>query len=47
MLPGRRLKDRRIQKTQSLLREALASLIREKSYDSISVKAILDRAAVR
>lgn len=39
-------KDRRIQKTQDLLHEALASLIREKAYDSISVKEILDRANV-
>jgi AcrR family transcriptional regulator len=46
MLPGERIKDRRIQKTQNLLREALASLIREKDYDSIVVKEILDRANV-
>jgi AcrR family transcriptional regulator len=45
-LPGKRIKDRRIQKTQGLLHEALASLIREKAYDSISVKEILDRANV-
>ena len=38
--------DRRIQKTRSLLHDALASLIREKAYDSISVKEILDRANV-
>jgi len=43
---GKRLTDRRIQKTQTLLREALVSLIREKSYDSIAVKEILDRANV-
>src|SRR4030095_15463617 len=41
-----RNKDRRIQKTQNLLHEALTSLIREKSYDSIVVKEILDRANV-
>jgi AcrR family transcriptional regulator len=41
-----RTKDRRIQKTQNLLHEALASLIREKPYDSIVVKEILDRANV-
>lgn len=41
-----RVTDRRIQKTQTLLREALVSLIREKSYDSIAVKEILDRANV-
>ena len=35
-----------MQKTQNLLREALASLMHEKSYDSIVVKEILDRANV-
>jgi AcrR family transcriptional regulator len=38
--------DRRIQKTLSLLREALVSLIAEKPYDTIVVKEILDRANV-
>jgi AcrR family transcriptional regulator len=38
--------DRRIQKTLSLLRGALVSLIAEKPYDSIVVKEILDRANV-
>jgi len=38
--------DRRIQKTQRALREALTSLIGEKSYDDIAVKEILDRANV-
>ncbi len=42
----KRTKDRRIQKTEALLREALAALIREKSYDDIVVKEILDRANV-
>src|SRR5262245_4915990 len=42
----KRTKDRRIQKTEALLREALTSLIREKAYDSIVVKEILDRANV-
>jgi AcrR family transcriptional regulator len=46
MLPGKRVTDRRIQKTQNLLREALVSLIHEKNYDSIVVKEILDRANV-
>lgn len=45
-LAQKRLMDRRVQKTQSLLREALVSLIREKSYDAIAVKEILDRANV-
>ncbi len=40
------VKDRRIQKTQNLLRQALVSLIAEKPYDSIVVKEILDRANV-
>ena len=39
-------KDRRIQKTEALLRDALTSLIGEKAYDSIVVKEILDRANV-
>ena len=39
-------RDRRVQKTQGLLHQALASLVLEKDYDSISVKEILDRANV-
>jgi len=46
MLQEKLLKDRRIQKTQRLLHEALALLIREKAYDCISVKEILNRANV-
>src|SRR5262249_62033811 len=46
MLPETRSKDRRVQRTQSLLREALGSLLHEKDYDSISVREILDRANV-
>lgn len=38
--------DRRVTRTQRLLREALHSLIREKEYDAIVVKEILDRADV-
>lgn len=38
--------DRRIKRTRSLLRDALASLIRDKPYDAIVVKEILDRANV-
>ena len=41
-----RTKDRRIQKTEALLRDALAALIREKPYDDIVVKEILARANV-
>src|SRR5262244_2336456 len=40
------IKDRRVQKTKSLLHEALGSLIREKPYDGIVVQEILDRANV-
>lgn len=43
---GKRSTDRRIQRTQKLLQEALVSLIREKDYDSIAIKEILDRADV-
>lgn len=46
MSSEKRVKDRRIAKTRSLLHEALARLIREKAYESISVKEILDRANV-
>src|SRR6266498_5042643 len=42
----KRTKDRRVQKTEALLREALAALIHEKSYDDIVVKEILTRANV-
>jgi AcrR family transcriptional regulator len=45
-LHGKQVKDRRIVRTESLLRQALVSLIREKNYDSIVVKEILDRANV-
>ena len=38
--------DRRVQKTKTLLHEALGSLIREKPYDDIVVQEILDRANV-
>ena len=41
-----RVQDRRIARTQKLLRDALHSLIRERDYDSIAVKEILDRANV-
>jgi AcrR family transcriptional regulator len=45
-LSGKRAKDRRVQKTQRLLHEALASLIHEKDYDAILVKEILNRANI-
>lgn len=40
------VRDRRIQKTRDLLHRTLAGSIREKPYDAISVKEILDRADV-
>lgn len=46
MLHGSGAEDRRIQKTLTLLRAALVSLIAEKPYDAIVVKEILDRANV-
>jgi len=39
-------RDRRVQKTERLLRDALGSLIHEKSYESIAVREILERANV-
>lgn len=42
----KRTRDRRIQKTEALLRDALAALTREKPYGDIVVKEILDRANV-
>jgi AcrR family transcriptional regulator len=45
-LAGKRLTDRRIQKTQNLLRQALVSFIHEKPYDTITVTEILQRANV-
>jgi AcrR family transcriptional regulator len=38
--------DRRIHRTRALLHEALGSLIREKTYNRISVREVLDRAKV-
>ncbi|MFG3691698.1 TetR/AcrR family transcriptional regulator [Micromonospora sp. NPDC047740] len=42
-MPGQ---DRRIRRSQRLLREALVALIPEKGYDRITVQDILDRADV-
>src|SRR5262245_57638617 len=42
----RRTTDRRVRKTDARLHDALMSLIHDKSYDSIAVKDILDRADV-
>jgi AcrR family transcriptional regulator len=38
--------DRRVRRTQDLLRRALLSLIQEKGYDRITVQDILDRADI-
>ena len=38
--------DRRIQRTQNLLEQALLSLIKEKAFDAISVQEIIDRANI-
>jgi AcrR family transcriptional regulator len=43
---ARQKTDRRVARTQKLLRDALHSLIHERDYDSIVVKEILDRANV-
>ena len=45
-MPAKHLKDRRVQKTQALLRKALVSLMHEKPYDAIAVTEILERADV-
>jgi AcrR family transcriptional regulator len=38
--------DRRVQKTRKLLQDALIELVTEKSYDSVSIREILERANV-
>ena len=45
-MAARQKTDRRVARTQKLLRDALHSLIHERDYDSIVVKEILDRANV-
>jgi AcrR family transcriptional regulator len=39
-------RDRRVERTQQLLREALLSLIREKGFEGLTVQEIIDRANV-
>jgi AcrR family transcriptional regulator len=39
-------RDRRVAKTDRLLRDALVSLVHEKNYDTIAVREILERANV-
>src|SRR5712691_33895 len=43
-LAGRHVKDARVRRTQRRLRDAIVSLIHEKSYPAIVVKEILERA---
>jgi hypothetical protein len=43
--PGKRT-DRRVERSQKLLRDALRSLVSEKDYDEIAVQEIIDRANV-
>jgi AcrR family transcriptional regulator len=38
--------DRRVQKTRKLLQDALIELVAEKSYESVSIREILERANV-
>jgi AcrR family transcriptional regulator len=45
-MQDKRTEDRRIRKTEASLRGALAGLVREKPYDQIAVKEILNRANV-
>lgn len=40
-MPDRRTKDRRVQRTEALLRGALAALIREKPYEDIASTFVL------
>ena len=44
LLAGRHVKDARVRRTQRRLRDAIVSLIHEKSYPAIVVKEILERA---
>jgi AcrR family transcriptional regulator len=41
-----RKQDRRVQRTQQLLRTAMLSLIQEKGFETVSVQEIVDRANV-
>ena len=44
VVPKRR--DRRVERSQQLIREALLSLIREKGFEALTVQEIIDRANV-
>ena len=41
---GKKVLDRRIQRTRQLLQDAVVSLIEEKGYEAVTVQDILDRA---
>jgi len=41
---GKKVLDRRVQRTRQLLQEAIMSLIQEKGYEAVTVQDILDRA---
>ena len=43
---ARKAADRRVQRTEQLLRAALMSLIQEKGFEALSVQDIIDRANV-
>jgi len=43
---GARENDRRVQRTQQLLRAALLSLIEEKGFEALTLQEIIDRANV-
>lgn len=45
-VPGEHRVDRRVERSQNLLREALRSLVSEKDYDQIAVQEIIDRANI-
>src|SRR5260370_4350263 len=43
---GTKRDDRRVQRTQEVLRKALVSLIEEKGFEALTVQDIIDRANV-
>ncbi len=43
---GKKVIDRRIQRTRQLLQEALLALILEKGYDAVTIQDVIDRANV-
>jgi hypothetical protein len=45
-MPAKETKDRRVQRTEQLLHQALGSLIREKPFDSIVVTGARQRRLI-